>query len=48
MTKIKNGIIIQRDVKNEDRSDYLYENKGEVDKMYGYLLRFFAENTEFS
>jgi hypothetical protein len=48
MTKIKKGIIIRRDVKNEDRSGYVYENKGGVDKMYGYLQRFFAESTEFS
>jgi len=33
----------QRDVKNEDRSDYVYENKGKHDKMTGDLPGFFTK-----
>ena len=33
LIKVRNGALIQRDVKNEDRPDYVYENKGESDTM---------------
>ena len=31
--KVRNGALIQKDVKNEDRPDYVYENKGVSDIM---------------
>jgi hypothetical protein len=31
MMKIKKARLTQKDVKNEDRSDYVYENKGVSD-----------------
>ena len=31
--RVRNGALSLRDVKNEDRSDYVYENKGDGDKM---------------
>ena len=33
MTKIKKARITQKDVKNEDRPDYVHENKGEYDRI---------------
>jgi len=33
-----------RDVKNEDRPDYVYENKGHDDKMSGELHDIYQEN----
>jgi hypothetical protein len=33
-----------RDIKNEDRTDYVYENKDEQDKMYVYHHDLFPEN----
>jgi hypothetical protein len=33
LSKLRNGAPTPRDVKNEDRSGYVYENKGEHDKM---------------
>ena len=35
----------QKDVKNEDRSDYVYENKGEHDKLSSEKEGFLQENT---
>ena len=31
--KVRNGVLIHKDVKNEDRPDYVYENKGVNDTM---------------
>ena len=31
--KVRNGVLIHKDVKNEDRPDYVYENKGVSDTM---------------
>ena len=31
--KVRNGVLIHKDVKNEDRPDYVYENKGASDTM---------------
>ena len=34
--KVRNGALTHKDVKNEDRPDYVYENKGESDTMADY------------
>jgi hypothetical protein len=44
----RSGALTQRDVKNEDRPDYVYENKRESDKMDDNLPGFLAENTQVS
>ncbi len=31
--RVRNGALTHKDVKNEDRPDYVYENKGESDTM---------------
>jgi hypothetical protein len=46
--KVRNGALTHKDVKNEDRPDYVYENKGEDDKMDDYRADFFAENARVS
>jgi hypothetical protein len=46
MMKIKKARLTHKDVKNEDRPDYVYENKGEFDKMDENLSGFLAENTQ--
>jgi len=33
LVKIRNGTLTHRDVKNEDRTGYVHENKGDDDKM---------------
>jgi len=33
LVKVRNGALTHRDVKNEDRPDYVYENKGVSDTM---------------
>jgi hypothetical protein len=33
LIKVRNGALTHKDVKNEDRPDYVYENKGTSDKM---------------
>ena len=33
LTKARSGALIYRDVKNEDRTGYVHENKGDDDKM---------------
>ncbi|MGA3164813.1 MAG: hypothetical protein ABSF14_01710 [Terriglobia bacterium] len=33
LIKVRNGALTHKDVKNEDRSGDVYENKGESDKM---------------
>ena len=48
LIKARNWARTRRDVKNEDRPDYVYENKGEDDKMDDYRADFFAENARVS
>jgi hypothetical protein len=48
LVKVRNGALAHKDVKNEGTSGDVYENKGEGDKMYGYLQGFLAENTQIS
>jgi hypothetical protein len=48
MTEIKNIKPTQRDVKNEDRPDYVYENKGEDDIMSCYRDDFLAEHSQIA
>jgi hypothetical protein len=38
----------KKDVKNEDRTDYVHEKKRAYDKMAGDLSSFFAEYATFS
>ena len=33
LIKVRNGALTHKDVKNEDRPDYVYENKGAHDTM---------------
>ena len=33
LIKVRNGALTHKDVKNEDRPDYVYENKGVSDTM---------------
>jgi hypothetical protein len=40
----KFAVLTQKDVKNEDRSDYVYENKGERDKLSSEKQGFLQEN----
>ncbi|MGA3168748.1 MAG: hypothetical protein ABSF14_21820 [Terriglobia bacterium] len=42
LIKVRNGALIQRDVKNEDRPDYVYENKVASDTMADILSGFLA------
>jgi hypothetical protein len=42
--RIRNGVLTCRDVKNGDRSDYVYENKGDGDKMSSQKDEFLQEN----
>jgi hypothetical protein len=46
--KVRNGALTQRDVKNEDRPDYVYENKGVSDTMAENQYDFLAENAQVS
>jgi hypothetical protein len=41
--KVRNAALSPRDVKNEDRSDYVHENKGQDDKMSGDLHGFYTK-----
>jgi len=41
---VSSRVLTQKDVKNEDRSDYVYENKGEDDIMSGEKHGFLQEN----
>jgi hypothetical protein len=45
LIKVRNEALTHKDVKNEDRPDYVYENKGEGDKMDDNRADFLAENT---
>jgi len=42
--KVRSGALTQKDVKNEGRSDYVYENKGEHDKLSSEKQGFLQEN----
>ena len=44
LIKVRNGALTQKDVKNEGRSDYVNENKGEIEKIDENPSRFSAEN----
>jgi hypothetical protein len=46
--KVRNGALTRRDVKNEDRPDYVYENKGMSDTMPENQSDFVAENAQIS
>jgi hypothetical protein len=41
LTAVRNGALTLKDVKNEDRSDYVHENTGDADTMssdeHGFL-----------
>jgi hypothetical protein len=41
--KVRNGALPHRDVKNEDRSGYVYENTENNDKMSGEETRFYTK-----
>jgi hypothetical protein len=41
--KVRNGALTHRDVKNEDRSGYVYENTGNDDKMSGEKTGFYTK-----
>jgi hypothetical protein len=42
--RVRSGALTQKDVKNEGRSDYVYENKGERDKLSSEKQGFLQEN----
>ena len=48
LIKVRNGALTHKDVKNEDRPDYVYENKGESDKMDENPSGFLAENARIT
>jgi hypothetical protein len=48
LIKVRSGALTQRDVKNEGRSGYVYENKGECDKMDDNGADFLAENAQIA
>jgi hypothetical protein len=48
LLKVRNGALIHKDVKNEDRPDYVYENKGEVDKMAYNRDGFLSETSQIT
>ena len=45
LIKVRNRALTHKDVKNEDRPDYVYENKGESDTMPENQHDFLAENS---
>jgi len=46
--KVRNGALTHKDVKNEDRTDYIYENTGTRDKMYTQKMPLLHENAPIS
>jgi hypothetical protein len=48
LIKVRNGALTPRDVKNEGRPGYVYENKGEGDKMDDNGADFLAENAQIA
>jgi hypothetical protein len=47
LIKVRKGDLTQKDVKNEGRSDYVYENKGKHEKMTDDLPGFFTKMRGF-
>jgi hypothetical protein len=48
LIKVRNGALTQKDVKNEDRTDYVYENKCESDNMSCYRADLLADNSRIA
>jgi hypothetical protein len=48
LIKVRNGALTRRDVKNGDRSDYVYENKGMHDTMPDNHRGFLAHNGQIA
>jgi hypothetical protein len=48
LIKVRNGALTHKDVKNEDRPDYMCENKGAMDKMDEKPSGFLAENARIT
>ena len=48
LIKVRNGALTHKDVKNEDRPDYVHENKGAHDTMPENQSDFLAENARFA
>jgi hypothetical protein len=46
--RVRNGALTLRDVKNEDRPGYVYENKGDDDKMSSEKHDFLQENASIA
>jgi hypothetical protein len=46
--KVRNGALTHKDVKNEDRPDYVYENKGASDTMTENQYDFLAANVRIA
>ncbi len=44
LIKVRNRALTHKDVKNEDRPDYVHENKGEGDKMDDNLVGYLSDN----
>jgi hypothetical protein len=44
--KVRNGALSHKEIKSEDRTDYVYENKGEVDKKDENPSGLLAENEQ--
>jgi hypothetical protein len=44
LIKVRNGALTHKDVKNEDRPDYVHENKGEGDKMDDNRVGYLSDN----
>ena len=46
--RVRNGALTHKDVKNEDRPDYVYENKGASDTMTENQYDFLAANVRIA
>jgi hypothetical protein len=42
--RVRNGELTRREIKNEDRTGYIHENKGDGDKMSSENQGFLQEN----
>jgi hypothetical protein len=42
-SRVRNGALTHRDVKNEDRTGYVYENTGDDDKLSGQRTGFYTK-----
>jgi len=47
-SRSRSGALTHKDVKNEDRPDYVYENKGDDDKMAYNLEDFVTDNARIA